>query len=268
VEANVLELQERDLTFHPTRNSSPSALSLEQIAKFNQDGFVGPLDVYHAHEIAETRGYFDALLARVLADGQDSYSISVAQLKLGRVYDMLKDPRIVRYVADLLGENLIGWGAHFFCKLPGDGKCVAWHQDISYWPLSKSKSVTVWLAVDPAGVDNGCMRFIAGSHHFGPLTFRRCTPEEHSVLNLAVENPEQYGRLYDNVLGAGQCSVHSDLLLHGSAANNSQRRRCGLALRYCAADVRGPSEWAARGVIVSGVDASGYWGNPPRPSQD
>src|SRR5213078_3074180 len=72
----------------------------------------------------------------------------------------------------LLGENVIGWGSHFFCKMPGDGKSVSWHQDASYWPLTPSKAVTVWLAIDDADVGNACMRFIPGSHWFGHLTYR------------------------------------------------------------------------------------------------
>jgi len=111
------------------------------------------------------------------------------------------------------------------------------------------------------------MRFMAGSHHFGNLSFRECAPEEHSVLNLTVDNPEQYGTVYDNLLQPGQISLHSDLLLHGSEPNHSERRRCGLALRYCAADVRATPDWAARGVIVYGKDPDDYWANPPRPSE-
>ena len=49
---------------------------------------------------------------------------------------------------DILGENVIGWGSHFFCKMPHDGKKVAWHQDASYWPLTPTKTCTVWLAID------------------------------------------------------------------------------------------------------------------------
>jgi hypothetical protein len=62
--------------------------------------------------------------------------------------------------------------------------------------------------------------------------------------------------------------MHSDLLLHGSEANSSTRRRCGLTLRYCPADVTAGLGWNAKGVIVSGVDASGHWANPPRPPVD
>jgi len=67
-----------------------------------------------------------------LAAGGDSYSISTAHLRYGRVYDILTHPRIVACIKDLIGENVIAWGSHFFCKMPGDGKRVSWHQDSSY----------------------------------------------------------------------------------------------------------------------------------------
>ena len=83
---------------------------------FNEKGFIAPISIYDPDEIEDIRSYFDALLDRVIARGDDSYSISVAHVKLGRVYDTLRDPRIERQDADLLGENVIGWGAHFFAK--------------------------------------------------------------------------------------------------------------------------------------------------------
>ncbi len=257
----------RDLRFHPCKNPHPRVLSPEQIASFNDQGFLKPVSIYSDAEIREIRNYFDDLLARVTAAGGDSYSISSAHLKYGPVYDILTDRRIVDCVSDLLGENVVGWGSHFFCKMPHDGKAVAWHQDASYWPLSPSKAVTVWLAIDDADCENACMRFIAGSHHVGHLTFRPSRPEDHNVLNQTVENPEQYGPIVNDELRAGQISLHSDLLLHGSEANQSDRRRCGLTLRYAAADVRAGMDWNQKGVWVRGSDPTGHWNNRSRPEQ-
>ena len=258
----------RDLRFHPCRNENPRVLSSEQIDSFNREGFLQPFRVYSDDEIAEIRDYFDRLLARYVAEGKDSYSISSAHLRHGRVWDILTNPRIVALVKDILGEDVVGWGSHFFCKMPGDGKAVAWHQDASYWPLSPSKAVTVWLAIDDADPENANMRFIAGSHHVGHLTFRPSDPSEHNVLNQTIENAEQYGPVVDDALRAGECSLHSDLLLHGSEANSSNRRRCGLTIRYAAADVRAGLDWNLKGVVVSGGDPSGHWANPPRPAED
>ena len=67
---------------------------------------------------------------------------------------------------------------------------------------------------------------------------------------------------------AGEISMHSDLLLHGSEANESERRRCGLTLRYCAAEVRAYLDWHVKGVVVSGEDPDHHWANPTRPEVD
>ena len=259
---------QRDLKFYPSTVTHPQTLTREQVAGYNRDGYVAPIRIFSAEEIADIRQYFDELLARVIAAGGDSYSISSAHLKYGRVYDILTDRRIVACVKDLLGENVVAWGSHFFCKMPHDGKAVAWHQDASYWPLTPTKAVTVWLAIDDADRENACMRFISGSHHFGHMTYRPSDSSEHNVLNQTIDNPEQYGEPVDDCLQAGEISLHSDLLLHGSEANESDRRRCGLTLRYAAADVRAHLGWNEKGVLVSGSDPDGHWANPSRPAQE
>ncbi len=160
----------RDLSFHASTGTNPKFLSPRQVEDFNRDGFVRPVPIYGKSEIDSIRAYFDQLLEKVTTEGGNSYSISSAHLKYGPVWDILTEPRIVRVVKDILGENVIGWGSHFFCKMSGDGKRVAWHQDSSYWPLTPSKAITVWLAVDDADTDNACMRFIRSSHWKGHLT--------------------------------------------------------------------------------------------------
>jgi non-heme Fe2+,alpha-ketoglutarate-dependent halogenase len=259
---------ERDLRFHPSPVAEPATLTREQVDHFNANGYVRPVTIFDDTEIVGHRAYFDRLLEQTLSDGGDSYSISTAHLKYGRVYDLLTHPRIVACVKDLLGPEVVGWGSHFFCKMPGDGKRVAWHQDASYWPLTPSKAVTCWLAIDDADTQNACMRFLAGSHHHGHLTWRKSTPDEHNTLDQSVENAEQYGTPVDNVLRAGECSLHTDLLLHGSEANESSRRRCGLTLRYTTPDVRAEMDWNQKGVLISGSDSDGHWANPPRPETE
>ncbi len=263
-----LSKTQRDLRFHSTTTTDPKILIREQIAAFNRDGYLTGIQIFSDEEIADIRRYFDELLARTLAAGGDSYSISTAHLRFGRVYDILTDRRIVDRVKDLLGEDVIAWGSHFFCKMPGDGKRVSWHQDSSYWPLTPSKAVTAWLAIDDASVENACMRFIPASHHLEHLTYTLSETDEANVLNQTVVGAETLGQPVDVELKAGEISIHSDLLLHGSEANQSNKRRCGLTLRYCPASVRAELGWNAKGVIVSGQDEAGHWANPPRPDKD
>jgi non-haem Fe2+, alpha-ketoglutarate-dependent halogenase len=263
-----LDKLNRDLRFHPSTTKHPAALTVDQIAAFNRDGYLAGIRIFDEEEIAGIRSYFDDLLARTLAAGGDSYSISTAHLGHGRVYDLLTNARIVTRIKDLIGENVVGWGSHFFCKMPGDGKRVSWHQDSSYWPLTPSMAVTAWLAIDDATIENACMRYIPGSHHLGHLTYTLSENDESNVLNQTVQDAETLGDPVNVELKAGEISIHSDLLLHGSEANESNKRRCGLTLRYCPTVVRAGLGWTAKGVIVSGKDESGHWANPPRPQSD
>lgn len=261
-----LAQQKRDLQFRPADAGHARVLTAQQISDYNQYGYVRRFQAYAADQILDIRQYFDRLLEKTIAAGGNSYSISTAHLKYGGVYDILTNPVIVDRVADLLGDDVVAWGSHFFCKMPGDGRAVAWHQDASYWPLSPSHAVTVWLAIDDADLENGCMKFIAGSHHSGHLTYRRSSPEEHNVLDQTVENAESFGTIVVDDLRAGEASIHNDLLLHGSDPNMSARRRCALTLRYAAAAVRAGSGWNEKGIVVRGHDPSGHWANPARPT--
>jgi non-haem Fe2+, alpha-ketoglutarate-dependent halogenase len=259
---------ERDLRFHPSTTEYPAVLTPEQIAAFNRDGYLAGIRIFDEEEITGIRRYFDELLARTLAAGGDSYSISTAHLRHGRVYDILTHPRIVARIKDLLGNNVIAWGSHFFCKMPGDGKRVSWHQDSSYWPLTPSMAVTAWLAIDNATIENACMRYIPGSHRLGHLTYTLTENDERNVLNQTVNAAETFGEPVNVELMAGEISIHSDLLLHGSEVNQSNKRRCGLTLRYCPAVVRAGLGWNEKGVIASGKDEAGHWANPSRPQTE
>jgi ectoine hydroxylase-related dioxygenase (phytanoyl-CoA dioxygenase family) len=150
--------------------------------------------------------------------------------------------------------------------MPRDGKTVSWHQDASYWPLTPSKAVTVWLAIDDADRANACMKYIPGTHVLGHLTYKLSENDTANVLNQTVPDVEKYGEPVYVQLRAGEASLHSDLLLHGSDANLSERRRCGLTLRYTTGDVRAYMGWQDKGVIVAG-DPPPHWANRERPQE-
>ena len=265
-----LRAMDRDLRFYPSTVADPAALSAEQIAAYNRDGYIKGLRIFDEAEIAKHRAFFDTQLQKALAAGQGSFTLSSAHLKFPRIYDLMHHPKILAYIRDLLGPELIGLASHYFCKLPKDGTTISWHQDASYWPLSPSKTATVWLAIDDADVANGCMRFVAGSHRHGQLEFRASAAAENNVLNQTVDDVERYGAIVDDELKAGEISIHSDLLLHSSHYNESDRRRCGLTIRYCTPDVRAiPGyAWEQEGVLIDATDPDGHWGNPSRPERD
>lgn len=255
----------RVIGFVPATNSAPSTLTAQQIEDYNSQGYLMPFEGLLEREARELRAFFDGVLAAFIELGRTSYSISTAHLRFKRIYELVQHPAIVAAVGDLLGPNVVCWGSHFFCKMPKDGKRVPWHQDSTYWPLSPTKTVTVWLAIDDADPENANMKFIPRSHVHGLIDYDE-TQEADTVLDLAVKNPQSYGDAeVDVTLKAGQFSMHSDLLLHGSEANESNRRRCGLTIRYAAADVRTWYGWHQKGIVVSGIDSNQHWLNLPSP---
>ena len=260
-----LQTQDRELSYQPASPQRATTLSAEQVETFNRDGCLLPLPGFGDDEIAEHRRCFDRLLEEVMADGADSLSVVDPHLKNGKIYDLMFDPRIVSSVRDLIGDDVACWGLHYFCKLPHDDRQVAWHQDAYYWPFEKSRTVTVWLAIDDADHDNGCMQFVVGSHLHGAIPHRVTRADEKNALRFTVDGVEAHGRIVDVALRAGQFSLHSDMLLHGSGGNPSGRRRCGLTMRYIDANVRNFSNWNRAAVMICGKDRNGHWANPPRP---
>ena len=196
---------DRDLRFHPARETAGKRLTVEQRQSYNREGYLLPFRVFSDAEIERLRSRFDGWLEEAQRQGADSYSIVSAHMKHGIVWDLLRDRRITACVGDILGSDFICWGAHFFCKMPGDGKRVSWHQDASYWPLTPSKTVSVWLAVDRADRENACMQFVAGSHLHGHLDFVRSAESEANILNQTVPEAERFGHgVVDVELEAGE----------------------------------------------------------------
>ena len=265
---DAIPTMERDLRYFPSTTTEPNKRTLEQIHYFNEKGYVSPIDLFSKEEADANRRYFDKLLKMASDAGLDSYKVESWHTHCAGVYDLVTDDRILDYVEDILGPNLVCTMTHYFSKMPGDAKSVYWHQDASFWALTPSKVVTAWLAIDDVDVENGAMKLFPGTHKQGRIPFEWVTDEEDGVLNQHVHDPERYGQPVSVELKAGQISLHTDMLLHGSQPNPSNRRRCGLTIRYFPPDVRGTEPDSAPGIIARGVDPDGYWQPMARPEGD
>ncbi len=246
------------------------SLSPEQIAQFNQQGYLTGINVFSQAEAIDLQQYIDHLVTQVVSadDRRNSYSINNYHVACQRLYDLVVEPRILALVEDILGKQIVCWSTHLFAKLAGDKMAVPLHQDAVYWPLTPSQSVSVWLAIDDADAANAAMEFVPGSHRLGGLPHKTRPLDGSRVLGREVDNVDRYEHRFTNVLKAGQVSLHSDLLLHGSAANRSHRNRCGLTLRYTKASVRlveGFEDWKKTAVHCLDGDTSNYWYNRSRP---
>lgn len=259
----------RDLSFVDVKHA-PRTLSSEQVEHYNARGYVKPFDIYNELEATENRAYFDWILAKMRAmdDGRGTYAINGYHTRCRGIYEMATHPRILDLVEDIVGSDIVCWGTHFFCKVPHDPKAVPWHQDASYWPLTPARTVTVWLAIDDADQENAAMQLIPETHRMGPLAWAQT--DQPAVLGQEVVNAEQLGQPVSVSLRAGQASMHADMIVHGSTANRSDRRRCGLTIRYCPPTVTPlASAWASNAIICRGSDPTGRWAdNPAPPGED
>jgi len=212
-------------------------LSEEQRECFRNDGFLLGIPVLDEIELAQVRKEFEELLASRIDRAQDEASRFRVAHTLSRplhqdlVYKLANHEKILGIVEDVIGPRYCCWSAHLFCKLPGDPTTQPWHQDAGFWPLTESRALTVWLAFDDVDASNSSVTFVQGSHRLGRLPWQT-TGSTHHLLTQEIPDVDLLGRKIQTVLRAGEVSVHSDLTIHGSSGNCSERRRAGLALRF------------------------------------
>ena len=64
---------------------------------------------------------------------------------------------------------------------------MPWHQDGHYWPIRPLAAITVWIAIDDSTTENGCMRYVPGSHKSGVLS-HHLDERRELVLNQAIQS--------------------------------------------------------------------------------
>jgi Phytanoyl-CoA dioxygenase (PhyH) len=150
---------------------------------------------------------------------------------------LISDPRLLDIAQAYVGPSIALFASHYICKPPRSGQPVLWHQDGAYWPLEPMEVVTLWLAIDHATPQNGCMRVIPGSHHRELHELRPNTAVD-SVLGSESAIDVDEAQAVDIVLAPGDVEVHHPRILHASNANTSAQRRCGLTIRYIPTSTR------------------------------
>lgn len=145
-------------------------------------------------------------------------------------WDLVRAPAVVRRVAALYGDGCRMIQTMALVKPPEIGSAKDWHQDIPYFPLSETHTcVGVWIALDDATLENGCMQVIPGSHHLGPVahvqgpTGWRLEPTLCAHLAPAVRALP---------MRAGSALFFDARLLHFTDSNRSRLRRRALQNHY------------------------------------
>ena len=112
-------------------------------------------------------------------------------------------------------------------KPPLIGREKPWHQDNAYFNLPPETAVVgVWIALDEATPENGCMYVIPGSHRQGPVVhFKR---RDWQICDTDVAAADAW----TVPLQPGGCLLFQGLLHHGTPPSRSPQRRRALQFLY------------------------------------
>jgi len=205
-------------------------LSNAQIEAYHRDGYVIP-DFRLADEtLAAIRERHAGLVARY--PQFSDYCPTLLAYDRGFL-EYARDPDILDMVSQLVGPDLALWNSSFFAKPARRGRRTPWHQDGEYWPIRPIATCTVWMAIDDATTENGCLRVVRGSHRDRQLRRHETNPSPDLTLQQELPASEiDESAVVDLVLEAGQVSLHDVFLVHGSEPNRSARPRRGMTLRF------------------------------------
>lgn len=210
------------------------------VEPFDRDGYAIARKVLDADLMSEARDHVEWLQGRHpdLRGEELSHELVAGDPFWLR---LVSDPRLLDLAAAFIGPDIALFASHYICKPAFSGQAVLWHQDSAYWPLDPMEVVTVWLAVDKSTVRNGCLRVVPGSHR-EPTYSHRDRGDLDNVLGSEASVDVDESAAVNLELDPGDVEIHHPNILHGSLANTSAERRCGLTIRYIPTTTRITSE--------------------------
>jgi len=250
------------------------SLSEAELKAFRENGYAGPFDVYDPQEMTEA---YKKLRSEMFDRSHAIYDLEHTSLLAG--YDRHLDidffskhvmkRQIVDRVESILGPNLICWRSEMFPKYPGD-EGTDWHQADTFghasgrpqvvWPQADfGGAITVWTAVTEAAKENGCLRFIPGTHEemfYDETKEMKYTPEQVNQLEKNGIKSGFFGYDYRNLqkdpdwipdeskavsmeMKPGQCVIFWSTLMHASFPNTTKdKTRLGFTARYVPTSVK------------------------------
>ncbi len=214
---------------------------------YDENGYVIVRDVVDAELLDEMRQHLDWLLAR--HPEMQNLQIIPPILAASDPFWMrvVSDERLLDIAEQFVGRSISLFQSTYFLKPAFDGRPVPWHQDGWYWPLDPQDGVvSIWLAVDESSPENGCLRVIPGSHRGEVKDHIQDADAAGGFQNRLSSEFVDEAKAVDLILKPGDVSIHSPKIIHGSNANTSPKRRCGLTTSYIPTStriVRGAAGW-------------------------
>ena len=207
-----------------------SKLSDNQIKKYNEEGYVSPINVIsmdEANEIREEIEFIEKKWPNELEGSGRNYVHFISP-----IFDKLvHNSKILDAVESVIGKDILACGTTLFIKNPHEKGFVSFHQDAKYIGLEPYNWVTAWIAITDSNIKNGCMRMWAGSHkdnlkeHEQKFNEGNLLTRGQTVENVPIEKTTPV------ILKAGQMSLHHPTIVHGSGINKSNDRRIGFVIQ-------------------------------------
>ena len=223
--------------FSQTIPDSEVRLGAEQIESFEENGFLTGIRILDAEQLMGLRDELAVLMEAHQAENalfyeyhhnesEDPSTVLFHALGAWRVseafHDLLFHRPITLAAEQLLGGPVRLWHDQIFVKPARDGAVVAWHQDYSYWTRTKPMAhLTCWIGLDDSTEDNGCVRYVPGSHKWHLLPRHHLSSDMHAVFEYLTDEQRAAFNPVASVLKAGEASFHHPLMLHGSYENTS-----------------------------------------------
>jgi non-haem Fe2+, alpha-ketoglutarate-dependent halogenase len=249
------------------------ALTQEQVDSFHYNGFLFPIPALTPREITTCLAGLERLEAEIgspVAEADIKWR-SHAYAHSPWFNDLIRHPRILDAVEDVIGPDIMAWTSTFFIKEPHSPTFAAWHQDGTYFGLQPKAQVCAWVALTDASAEAGCMEMLSS----GGVPRQR----HHAALGLAnsinragqtIMEPLDDAKPVAMALRAGEFSLHHELAVHRSAPNNASHRRVGIGLNYIPTHVRVDSPVRLNAMLVRGEDRYGHFDliDPPVAERD
>ena len=243
------------------------ALNEAVVRQYHELGYYAPVAALSRAEANELRARLEAFEAGAgVLSGKLRHK---PHLLFTWLNDLVRHPRILDAVEDIIGPDILCWGTSFFIKEKRNPSYVSWHQDSTYWGLEPPDVITAWIAFTDSNAANGAMRVIPGTHKLDQVPHHDTFAAENLLSRgqeITVDVDERQAAMLE--LAAGEMSLHHVRLIHGSDPNPSDDRRIGFAIRYVPTYVRQVAGSHDSATLVRGVDRYHNFEEEQRPLAD
>jgi ectoine hydroxylase-related dioxygenase (phytanoyl-CoA dioxygenase family) len=271
---------------HSTASVVSGAITPENIQFYQDYGYLTAPALLTADELAELkaetvtlfrgkRGYVDGLVDVSDEEPDDDVLKKYVAIHFPHklsplIYRYLSHPRITGILTGIVSPNVKCMQSMLFVKGPGKAG-QSWHQDEFYIPTRDKSLIGVWIAIDDATVDNGCLWIIPGSHQPGYIRPRvPNTDTEFADVDTVEVSAFPAGQVLPVEVPRGSVVFFNGYTLHSSLRNKTEGNfRTALVNHYMSAESMLP--WDQDGklpatedlrdvVLVAGVDPYAYKG--------